>query len=514
MAGQSHSRELLHREAEAFAEGLTPPRSHGRRPQSWLTISLPNLALDALGDFSHRGPVAAAEPDRDRLRIAAVNAAAQAAGVRPGIDVGAALAFDSTLEILPRSIAAEQACLQSFAAWAQWITPLVGIEPPDALSLEVGGSLKLFGGLASVKQALEAELAQRRWTHRMSVAPTPLASLWLARGGAADILEHESLAARVGALPLSVTGWPPDVRALLTDMGIRTVGECCRLPRGGFARRAGRGIVEDLDKALGKRFDPRCGYTPPAHWHGEIELPQECRDAALLLAALGGMLNDLAAKLRRDQAQIESFDVRFAHRRAASTVLRFDLLEPSSCKDRLMSLIRDRLERLALAEPALAVSLDTGALQPLRLCAPDLFSAKAGGSAGSLLIERLRARFGRDAVHGVAAAADHRPERAWAAVLDDLFAPRRAAPPPLSPWVSVRPLWLLPAPLPLGSREARCHYEGKLELVSEPERIESGWWDDHDANRDYYTAAGAHGQRLWIFRDGVSGRWHLHGLFG
>ncbi len=51
--------------------------------------------------------------------------------------------------------------------------------------------------------------------------------------------------------------------------------------------------------------------------------------------------------------------------------------------------------------------------------------------------------------------------------------------------------------------------------VSEPERIESGWWDGGDIARDYYTACDAHGVRLWVFRERRAPHgWFLHGIFG
>jgi protein ImuB len=54
-----------------------------------------------------------------------------------------------------------------------------------------------------------------------------------------------------------------------------------------------------------------------------------------------------------------------------------------------------------------------------------------------------------------------------------------------------------------------------LRLLSEPERIETGWWDGGDIARDYYTATDLHGVRLWIFRERTAPhRWFLHGVFG
>lgn len=71
-----------------------------------------------------------------------------------------------------------------------------------------------------------------------------------------------------------------------------------------------------------------------------------------------------------------------------------------------------------------------------------------------------------------------------------------------------RPLWLLQKPVAI---EARLD---SLNLISGPERIESGWWDEQDVGRDYYAARNERGQKLWIFRDHRTRAWFLHGLFG
>ena len=37
-------------------------------------------------------------------------------------------------------------------------------------------------------------------------------------------------------------------------------------------------------------------------------------------------------------------------------------------------------------------------------------------------------------------------------------------------------------------------------MLAGPERIESGWWDGADVQRDYYVASDPRGARLWIYR--------------
>jgi protein ImuB len=390
----------------------------------------------------------------------------------------------------------------------------VCIEQPETVLLEVAGSLKLFGSLAALKHKLGEEVARRRWASRLCVAPTALAALWLARGGAEDVESLGSLAGRLGSLPLRVTRWPLEIQALLLDLGVRTIADCLRLPRDGFARRVGPEYLHDLDRALARRFDPRAAFVPAQRWSARRELYQESSDVVVFMAAVEDMLDGLTEDLRRQQAQVRSLRVEFEHVRRPPTCESFDWAEPTHERGRLLGLMRDRVERINLPAPAVALRLSTGLSRALQARAVDLFDKIPVETLSQVLLERLRGRLGRDAVHGIASVAEHRPEFAWS---------RSAARPrdeivrvdgPLSPWARHRPLWLLPGPLPLSSTEAHRYYRGAVECREGPERIESGWWDERGVGRDYYTAVSDGGEKLWVYRDRRSRDWYLHGLFG
>ena len=133
------------------------------------------------------------------------------------------------------------------------------------------------------------------------------------------------------------------------------------------------------------------------------------------------------------------------------------------------------------------------------------------------LVEHLRARLGKRAVYGIERVAEHRPENAWRVAEPAL--PAASAPPPDAPASSGgcvrRPVWLLADPEELPLRGGRPSRRGALELLSGPERIESGWWDGGDVARDYYVASDKRGSLLWIYHElAAPRRWFLHGIFG
>jgi protein ImuB len=50
-------------------------------------------------------------------------------------------------------------------------------------------------------------------------------------------------------------------------------------------------------------------------------------------------------------------------------------------------------------------------------------------------------------------------------------------------------------------------------IESGPERIEHGWWDGGDVQRDYFVARTSNGADLWIYHDLQNRNWYLHGFW-
>src|SRR3954451_23520419 len=72
--------------------------------------------------------------------------------------------------------------LETLAGWACQFTPRVALEP-DALLLEVEGSLRCFGGREALLAALEGGLRELGVQASPATAATACAALWRARGG-------------------------------------------------------------------------------------------------------------------------------------------------------------------------------------------------------------------------------------------------------------------------------------------------------------------------------------------
>ncbi len=374
----------------------------------------------------------------------------------------------------------------------------VSLEGDDAVLVEVGGSVRLFGGVNAITRKLPEDAC---W----ALAPTPLGALWLMRGAPGTVVvDSGRLPSTLGALPLTALALPPKLHERLHGFGLRHVHGLLRLSRASLARRVGQTLLDALRKALGELADPRPEWHPAPRFRGHRELEYETGSDAALLRAMEPLFTDLMALLRATGRGIRRCTVVMSHRDQAPTRIRIGLLEAVRSPDRLLEQLAIHLSRTPLPAPVVALALHAPRLELVTESARDLFATRASGESWVGLLERLRARLGDAALFQVQVHADHRPERAFHARV-----PWEQTPSPIAIECSPHhPLWLLPAPEPVTDTN-------RYRLERGPERIEYGWWDGGDVQRDYFVARDDHGARHWIFQERRPPyRWYLHGLFG
>jgi protein ImuB len=463
--------------------------------------------------------VAIVDLERNGKVVRACDAAAAAAGVRPGMSINSALALLPSLHTLARDTRRERHTLEAVARRGLNYTPRVSLEPPDGVLLEVRGSLRLFGGARRLCELLQADLAKTSGvTVRFAITPAPLASLWFAREVRSSlpvlIRRREELPSRLASLPLACTRWPDRSQQLLGTMGVRTIGECLRLPRDGFARRLGAALLAMLDRATGRVPEPRAGFAAREKFATRRDLEPEICDTERLGRALEPLLEELCRFLRERGRAVQALELQLQHREAAVTRIRLRFVQPMGAQpQRIAELLRERLARVELPQPVRTVRLVSGPLVEMTAVPTEIFAddRRESGANVPQLVERLRARLGVAAVHGIACVPEHRPESAWRAIEPAHTGRERRKDGnsmQLNGPTDLRPLWLLDEPQPCSS---------PLEFEEGPECLESGWWDGQDISRDYFVARNRQGMRLWVFRhrrDADPCGWFVHGYFG
>jgi protein ImuB len=502
----------------------------------WACIALPQLALDAVlrrtPDPSK--PLALVSGPAHLRSLHAVNVAAAAAGLKPGMRLSAAHALLSDLALVEHDAAANVRWQRFLAAWAYRHSSQVSAQWPGAVVLEARASFRLFGPWPRFEARLREELQALGFTHRIALAPTPRAAHVFAglRDGFA-VNTQAAMRQALAQVPVRRAQLPDDAGERLHRMGVRTLGVLCALPREGLRRRFGADLLLHLDRMHGEADDPLDCYAPPDHFDARIELGYEVESHQALLFPLRRLIGDLATYLSMRDGGVQRFLLRLEHE-DCHTDVPVGLLSAEREAALLFELTRNRLEQAAIPKPVVGVRLLARELPPFVPASRDLFDARPEQAVPwPQLRERLRAKLGDEAVYRVDVAPDPRPERGWKKVREDAAGETGSAPSArkretvrdnagrrssealasqkeTGSWnngaIPMRPAWLLPRPVPLR--------DPQLRILRGPERLESGWWDSGDARRDYYVLETSQGQRAWAFAPlGEQGGWMLQGWF-
>jgi len=467
----------------------------------------------------------------EQERVLAVSAVAYAAGIRPGMRRGGALMLAPQLRLLERAPEREAEALQAVALAMLQYTPLVAAAEEAALLIDIGASLRLFGGIRALCGRVAASMNTLGFSLQLSCAPTARGAWLLAQAGAGRALTVETMVRRLDRLP---AGFLPPARPYLDwfdGIACRSLGEIGRLPRPGLQRRCGRALLDMLDAAHGRKPELFDWIQAPASFRARLELFDRVEQADALLAGARHLLQQMTGWLSARQLAVERISLLLEHERGrvarAPTVLELLLAEPVWRDDHLVRLLKERLARLVLDAPVIGLSLEALQVQPMVAPSASLFPEPGGAPEDRRrLFELLAARLGPENVLQAAPLADYRPElaNAWVPLQQ-----RRAPVPQMPPagWSLPRPAWMLAAPLALLMREHRPFYGSPLTMVSSPERIEAGWWSTA-LSRDYFIAEGRDHAYYWVYRERIAAggqggarhgepaepRWYLHGLFG
>lgn len=478
----------------------------------WICLSLPRLSVEVTSPANQTDASIAVTQGQGAQRwIYCANATAEGNGIKNGMALTAAYALHPDLRVVPRRQASESEALTRVATWAYQFSGEVALCEPSAIFLEVYASARLYGGLTPLLDQFSNTIKQLNYTTQTGIAPTPSAAQLLAQlNHATPVTQLQPLPRVIADISVEATPLPLKTRQALTGLGVYQIKHLHQLPRAGVARRYGKETLHYLDRLLGVAPDPVSLFVPPEQFDSCIDLPGETDNLDTLRFILRRLLAELTGFLIAKDAGTQRFVLRLLHADQSHTDIPVGLVSPDRDLALFTRLLDERLERVKTPAPIRAVSLTCKECTPYAPDEQDLFvSSSASTEKQHHFFARLRARLGAATVRTLSVIPDHRPESAWRSqdLLDAKASSkvRQKLTASTSPGIN-RPLWLLPEPQLLTAPPEQ--------IVTGPERIESGWWDNKDITRDYYVIETQSGQRCWVFRSLKGGRnWYLHGYF-
>ena len=246
-------------------------------------------------------PAALAPLEGTEPLLGPITAAAEAAGVKPGMRLGEALAMCPSLTLVePDPAAAEQ-------EWEAIVRRLedsgFSVEPADlgCAYFETRGVERLYGGLEkALARALEAVGAS--WDPRIGAAErrfAALAAATVARPGQLLVVSDEQSPSFLAPHPLTLLPLETGRRRELQDLGVRTIGGLAALPDASVAERLGADGRRAHGLARGGSKRRVRGRRQPAEIVETLAFPEAVGNELTLRRAFGALLEQVLARPER-----------------------------------------------------------------------------------------------------------------------------------------------------------------------------------------------------------------------
>jgi len=325
-------------------------------------LSIPGFELKAAvrktPSLALRPAALAPEPGGDAL-VGSVTAAAEAAGVRPGMRLGEALATCPQLALVDADPAAAE------QAWEEIVRALedagFAVEPAalGVAYFDTRGVERLYGGLEpALKRALAA--AGSAWDARIGAAArrfAALAAATVARAGQLLVVRDEEAEEFLAPLPLSLLPLERRRYEELEALGVRRLGQLAGLPGGAVAERLGPDGRRAWGLARGGAPARVRGRRPPSELAEALEFPEAVANELTLRRALGGLIETALARPERRDRFVRKVALGARLVGGGSWRRTLTLREPSADSSRIRIALAPRLAELPAPVLELRVEL-------------------------------------------------------------------------------------------------------------------------------------------------------------
>src|SRR5450830_1420903 len=261
----------------------------------WIAVHLPLLPLEV---FYPNWSDETAAVVLEHARVMAASPSACAAGVRYGMRRGGVLTLLPQAPMHERAPDREAHSLLGAATALLQYTPQASFSDDATILLDIGASLRLFGGIRMLCRRVRQTVRQLGLTAAISCAPTAAGAALLARHGGGRILKNARLQRRLDRLPVAALPAAAPYLDWLAGIGCRNLSDLRHLPRAGLQRRGDAHMLDTLDCAYGNAPELHAWITTPPVFRQRSELNEriEHADAALhtvqaLLVQLCGWLS-------------------------------------------------------------------------------------------------------------------------------------------------------------------------------------------------------------------------------
>jgi protein ImuB len=327
-------------------------------------------------------------------------------------------------------------------------SPVVAVEPPDALFLDLTGSERLFHGIDKLAELIHASLTKLGLHFQMAIAETPGAAWAFTEGERStfngdkcerrtsnfelrtskeEMQKASSLPLRrstfdVGRsrfafeqLPIAALRIDPDQLLSFHNLGIHTIAQLMSLPRETLPARFGQTVLRRLDQALGKIPEPLVPIPHSQPIAAKIQFEGGVESLSDLWLAFKFLLEQIVKELRQRSCGARQLIAEFQLPGESPIVKTIALSRPTANLATLWNLLRCTTETVKCGQDGFSgLKLSVPMFERLTVEQLHLLDQESQIAAGELdhLIERLRVRLGESVVLFPTAVESHLPEKA------------------------------------------------------------------------------------------------------
>lgn len=466
--------------------------------------------------------------------------------------------------------------LKKIAKWAFRFTPIISLDPPSGLLLDITGTERLFGTPEFLSRKIYHLLVNNGFSISIATAPTVGAAWAIARFS--DYINRASKSHAkynldsdyapivntrrdeyldlLSQLPIQALRISPVICNKLHELGLRLIKDLLDIPRSAISERFGINVLRQIDLACGVQEEIVTPLQIEKEWRVNRFFDIPLNNITAITTAIINLVVKLCEKLR------------YHHKTASIFIL--ELNGKSRIDNSHFTISKDFKFISAVDDPKLITLLTTPFLENLKLAGSinqiiiDALDVQTGSEVQlaidgdshtkhdlNELIHRLIGKFGQDRIKCLKMHESHLPEKSFSfdkiKSLEDLqhrstgnnrdipsYIPSNRPPVILEIPLEISVIALLPDSIPAQIQLADTTY--RVVNGIGPEKIVTEWWDlesisteslsvetvrgtEHEdpslyfGTREYFRIQDDHGRWLWIFRREDSMRWFLHGLW-
>lgn len=472
-------------------------------------------------------PFVFAAPVHGRMLVTAANPVAEVQGISQGMVLADAKAVLPSLEVMDDRPRLAERLLKAIGLWCIRYTPVVAMDYPDGLVLDISGCAHLWGGERDYLKEIVGRIRERGYDIRMAIADT-IGTAWaVARfGKVTPIIESGSQLDALLPLPPVALRLETATIERLHKLGLKSIGGFASMPRAVLRRRFGDGLLLRMGHAFGWEEEFIQPLKPIAPYEERLPSLEPIRTAKGIEIALERLLELLCKRLSGEGKGLREAILKCYRVDGRTVQIAIGTNRATANVPHIFKLFALKIAQL---EPALGIELfvlEAPKVEDADPVQEALWSDTSGleDTALAELLDRLKGRDNTCSIHRYLPDEHYWPERS-------IRAAASITEKPTTSWSidRPRPTRLLPSPerievtAPIPDYPPMLfRYKGEVHPIKKadgPERIEREWWMDIGEHRDYYYVEDDKGRRYWLFRSGhyedggKKQEWFIHGFF-